>query len=1666
VREFFLIVGAEAPTFALEMTAFVSFYLPGETAMRLKTNQSTMSGTNLHNAHTVLRRAARRRSDAVSDAIQPLEKRVLFSFVPGDVVVYTVGTGSALSSAAAPVTLSDYSTSGTLNTGNSVSLPTAVSGTNNPLTASGTGGNEGSLSLSSNGQYLVVPGYDAIPGTASVATTQAGTSGYITKVTAANPIVVSTPSTAGMTVGDSVTISNVGGISAANGTFTITALTGSSFTIAASGVGSTYTSNTGTWVDTNISIANQHPREVGLVDSTGAYNTSTTLGNSFPGVAIFGAASPDGNSIYAAGGNDIVYTTAGSNTSGVSLASTGGTTGETYDVEINNGQLYSSGYNGSVVLATDGTGLPTTSGQSISELPGVTYGSFSAANGTIGYSREFTFATLNTSGGSTTPDTIYTADTYNDDVDKLSLVNGNWVYTGSIGYYKTGQPLTGITGIVAEPTPAGEQLFVTTSNAGGTGISTLFTITDPYGYDSNGGTAGTSAGGVFSTSPPLITLATAPTNEAFRGIAFAPQASGSLPIMNQPSAQTTVIGTNVSFFAAVAPGTSESVQWQVKTSPSGTWSNVSNGAQYSGANTNTLTVLNPTLDETGYQYQAVFTNSSATTTSSAATLTVTTGPEITLTASTALVPSSNGMITIDVHRAGDLTGVDTVQYATGGGTAVAGTNYTAESGTITFPGDGTTTDIIFNVPISYVSSQTSQKTFNVTLSSLTGTNAIYGIETETVAITVPTETLNFSSATYSVDTTNSDAIVSLIRAGTNSDAGSVPYTVTGTGGASSLSTTGTANLVAGQVVSPISIPLNGATSGTLTVSFGTASGFTTGGWLIGTTNTTTGTIVTAPSFNLSGSAVNVSSIQAAGYYSTTKGIVDGDTGAGTSSFSYLQYDLLDFTSTTTPNLYPIPGTTVNTSGVSSLQLQMNNLDASTDNFGGHVGNFDIYFINDTVTSTSTLNYNSSSVTGLLSSQFNSSRGQPVLIGQFSFDDAAGFEAYTANSLPSGVETQLVADLNSYAPFRLAVTPVYTGGGAIAVDWDGLDGSNTPILSLNAAQTVNQTPEYISFQSTTYSESETGPVATITLQRNGSNIGDTASVHYNTSDGTAVAGVNYTATSGIANFSAGSATTTFTIPVTSVPNQIGDQIVNLTLSSPLTGTPASTIGVLGYNGVLGSQSTATLDITPTIPSESLATTAYDGADIEAPGFYTDTYLKVAGPSASFPSYSPVDFQLPAPSSTVTATGTVTLTFTNYSSETAGPVDFYLVADTATVVDSSTTTHFYDSSQGTEGVGSQFGVKYLLGSYNLTDTKSGDVVTIPLSNYGPDAEAALISYLNSGSLFRIVATPESAKVSVEWTTVSAGISIAAQEATDVSSSSLPGWLAPGSSAIWSASTNSLSLTGSATITGNPAAYGNSGVIITGNGTSAVLSVDVPDNTNVQIGGLGLTNGATATLNGSTGAVLATNGLFVDTISSLDIGDGYLDVAGDTYANVSSELLQNYQAGVWSGMTGIISSKAESGASSLTTLGIIQNNGSGTALFTASNPFGGANGVTPGLGDILVRYTYYGDANLSGAVDGSDYSRIDNGYLTHLTGWANGDFNYDGVVNGSDYTLIDNAFNTQGAANPQAQIAPSTKPTANAAVSNFTAAVTNSFDSLFSKKKVSSSLIDQVQDLIAGN
>jgi fibronectin-binding autotransporter adhesin len=168
------------------------------------------------------------------------------------------------------------------------------------------------------------------------------------------------------------------------------------------------------------------------------------------------------------------------------------------------------------------------------------------------------------------------------------------------------------------------------------------------------------------------------------------------------------------------------------------------------------------------------------------------------------------------------------------------------------------------------------------------------------------------------------------------------------------------------------------------------------------------------------------------------------------------------------------------------------------------------------------------------------------------------------------------------------------------------------------------------------------------------------------------------------------------------------------------------------------------------------------------------------------------------------------------------------------------------------------------------------------------------------------------------------------------------------------------------------------------------------------------------------------FVTSPASLDVNRGAAIITGTSLSALTADVKAGYNlagGGQWNGVNAITSAAAAADTTHLTAVGVIGNNQSGSPLYSATHQF---HGDTPGTNDTLVAYTYFGDANLSGKVDGSDYSLIDAGYASHgsKTGWYYGDFNYDGVIDGSDYTLIDNAFNNQGTPiNPTALVASDT-------------------------------------------
>jgi autotransporter-associated beta strand protein len=175
-------------------------------------------------------------------------------------------------------------------------------------------------------------------------------------------------------------------------------------------------------------------------------------------------------------------------------------------------------------------------------------------------------------------------------------------------------------------------------------------------------------------------------------------------------------------------------------------------------------------------------------------------------------------------------------------------------------------------------------------------------------------------------------------------------------------------------------------------------------------------------------------------------------------------------------------------------------------------------------------------------------------------------------------------------------------------------------------------------------------------------------------------------------------------------------------------------------------------------------------------------------------------------------------------------------------------------------------------------------------------------------------------------------------------------------------------------------------------------------------------------------ATNLRFIRTPALSVIGSGKLDLTDNKL------IVPNGNAGTWNGSnytgltglvrsgrngntlplwdgSGIITSQTAATGGNFTSIAIARGSDAKPATATSTTLWAGQ--TITGT-DVLVMYTYGGDANLDGKLNIDDYIRIDQGIAGSLTGWTNGDFNYDGKVNIDDYTtVIDSNIGTQGAA-----------------------------------------------------
>jgi hypothetical protein len=339
------------------------------------------------------------------------------SFTAGNIVVYRVGSGAAtLTSASTAVFLDEYTTAGVLV--QSIALPVAVSGSNKILTAAGNGHTEGVMTLSTDGQYLVLTGYNVAPGVNGVS---------------------GTPSTT-------------------------------------------------------------RQRAIGLVRYDAGINTSTALTTLSSGGAVRCAVSTNGTDLWACGAGAIGstggvhYTTVGATTS-TQLTSPSTYTGLLRGLKILEGQLYVSGNSNSPRIGSVGTWLPTTGGQTVTNLPGFPDTVLPGQ-----------FALLDLNVGIAGPDVLYFSDDDNG-IEKYSLVSGNWVFNGAIG-----SSVDDYRGFAAKVTGSSVDLYVTRRGSNSSNIKggQLVSLTDASGYN-----------GAFSATPVVLANSVV-DRTAFRGVSLVP----------------------------------------------------------------------------------------------------------------------------------------------------------------------------------------------------------------------------------------------------------------------------------------------------------------------------------------------------------------------------------------------------------------------------------------------------------------------------------------------------------------------------------------------------------------------------------------------------------------------------------------------------------------------------------------------------------------------------------------------------------------------------------------------------------------------------------------------------------------------------------------------------------------------------------------------------------------------------------------------------------------------------------------------------------------------------------------------------------------------------------------------------------------------------------------
>ena len=558
-----------------------------------------------------------------------------------------------------------------------------------------------------------------------------------------------------------------------------------------------------------------------------------------------------------------------------------------------------------------------------------------------------------------------------------------------------------------------------------------------------------------------------------------------------------------------------------------------------------------------------------------------------------------GNLVVSVSRSGGSSGAVSVAYATANGTAIAGQDFTATSGTLSWA-DGETGAKTFNIPLTNDSLFENNETFSISLNNPTNGLALGANTTATVTVTSDDPqplpgAVSLSQAAYTVSETGGSLAVSVSRSGGSSGVVSISY-ATANGGATAgqdyTATSGVLSWADGETgAKTFSIPLTDDTLVENNETFTISLTGPTGGLAIGSPGSATVTLTSedvppAPpgvlqfsqgvlSLGEAGGSVVINVTRTGGSagaasvsYSTVNGTAtagqdytaasgtlnwaDGDSSTKSFAVAVTNDTLDEVLETISLSLASASGASLGTQATSLIQI----LD---DDDPPPTNNTNIEFDSSLYETREDYVWRSIYV------QRNGDFSQPGSVTFTTVDGTAtaGSDYVAQSGVVQFAAGERVKKIDVRVMNDNVLEPTETFTVALSSPTGGVLGQRATTTIRIADDEVNSAGT-IQFDRATFETQENWGYANINLQRTGGSIG-AVSVQFAVTPGTAQPGSDYQAVTGTVNFSAGQKSATVRVYLVDDYALESLETATLTISNPTGGV------------TLGARATATLSI---------------------------------------------------------------------------------------------------------------------------------------------------------------------------------------------------------------------------------------------------------------------------------------------------------------------------------------------------------------------------------------------------------------------------------------------------------------------------------------------------------